>query len=260
MSQEPRPSETSTADLLLIPGIGPGKARLLSEAGFPDLASLKAAPLEEIASVRSIGPSLARRIKDFVDASLPEELMPAADVQQTVDLIQEAETLTDAFLLAAQEASEAGDSEKADILFAAAEESAAVEQAAAMSLSQAIEEALVPPEEAAKPSQDRWLCQLQEALSHIGVALQTLSDGLEERTFRKKLARQLERALSLLGNLPPFENLDRAQQKAMAKTLTRLAALFDALISPKSPGKKKQTIIASKLKQGRKKLARISQQ
>jgi excinuclease ABC subunit C len=49
--------------LLDIPGIGPAKVKELLTV-FPNIETLRKAPLQEVAKVKGIGPSLARRILD----------------------------------------------------------------------------------------------------------------------------------------------------------------------------------------------------
>jgi len=53
-----------------IPGIGPAKARRLAEAGLASPDALKSASLEELASVKTIGPHQARLIKEYVDTGV----------------------------------------------------------------------------------------------------------------------------------------------------------------------------------------------
>jgi CHAD domain-containing protein len=52
-----------------IPGIGPAKARRLADAGLASPDALRSASLEELASVKTIGPHQARLIKEFVEES-----------------------------------------------------------------------------------------------------------------------------------------------------------------------------------------------
>ncbi|MBI4416958.1 MAG: zinc ribbon domain-containing protein, partial [Euryarchaeota archaeon] len=55
----------------LIPGVARRRAMALAER-FPSVEALRAASVEDIASVEGIGPVLARRIKDFAGASREE--------------------------------------------------------------------------------------------------------------------------------------------------------------------------------------------
>ena len=57
---------TMRSALLDIPGIGPAKARSLLTA-YPDLEALRSAPVEEIARVKGIGLSLAKKVLDALN-------------------------------------------------------------------------------------------------------------------------------------------------------------------------------------------------
>ena len=61
---------TTAADLAAdVPGLGPARRRRLL-AAFPTVAALVAARQEDLAAVRGIGPSAARRIHDTVRATV----------------------------------------------------------------------------------------------------------------------------------------------------------------------------------------------
>ncbi len=62
-----------TAFFLSITGVGPAKARLLREAGFTTFDALRRAKVEELARVPGIGYNLAKKIKEALEAKLPEE-------------------------------------------------------------------------------------------------------------------------------------------------------------------------------------------
>lgn len=69
---EPPTGDSRDAERVLvekIPGIGAAKVRHLAEAGLATLEALRAASLEELAAVQTIGPHQARMIKQFVEGS-----------------------------------------------------------------------------------------------------------------------------------------------------------------------------------------------
>ncbi|MCC6443920.1 MAG: hypothetical protein IT210_10760 [Armatimonadetes bacterium] len=214
---EESPGPPSYSDLIAIPGVGPGKARLLAGAGYPDLPSLAAAREDEIAAVRSVGPSLARKIKDYI-------------ATQTAG---RAEASTGA---SAPEAS-AEDTAR-DIIVAIADEG-------------------FPPEEDAEPEEaagGKWLARIHQALERVADAMEALTSGPGRKGLKKKLSRQIENTAVSLKNLPPVDPHDLTGQRAIAKGLSRLADLFEALAEV--PGKKRQKLLAQRLKTRRKKLAR----
>ena len=59
--------------LLLIPGIGANKAKLLVEAGYHNIEELREASFEELAAIKGIGPTLAKNIKAYVDIKIEKE-------------------------------------------------------------------------------------------------------------------------------------------------------------------------------------------
>ena len=68
-------SDDHLVDLLLIPGIGRVKARVLYDNGFRTLADFVECPFEELSSIPGIGAGLASSIKEYaqVMADVTEE-------------------------------------------------------------------------------------------------------------------------------------------------------------------------------------------
>jgi large subunit ribosomal protein L32e len=91
-----------------IAGVGAAKADALREAGFEDVAAVRAASEDELADVEGVGNALAARIKaDVGDVSVDEET--DADVEAADDDAEDAEAADDA---EAEDADEAADEER----------------------------------------------------------------------------------------------------------------------------------------------------
>ncbi len=60
------PEEQEILDLIGVPLLGPARVRALAEMGIFTLDDLHAAPPEQIAGLRGVGPDNAKRIKDWV--------------------------------------------------------------------------------------------------------------------------------------------------------------------------------------------------
>ena len=63
-----------TEFFLNVQGVGPSKAKILREAGYSDMESLKAASEAELASIKGIGPILAKKIKEALDVQVEDEI------------------------------------------------------------------------------------------------------------------------------------------------------------------------------------------
>jgi len=63
--------------MLAISGIGSRRADALFEAGFTSPESIRDASIEELSSVRGIGPTLAKRLKEAVNGPESEEEGPS---------------------------------------------------------------------------------------------------------------------------------------------------------------------------------------
>jgi len=59
--------------LTTLDGVGKAKAKLLYEAGFQTIGSIKKASIDEIAGIKGIGDKLAHKIKDSADKIVTEE-------------------------------------------------------------------------------------------------------------------------------------------------------------------------------------------
>ncbi|MCZ7397480.1 MAG: 50S ribosomal protein L32e [Candidatus Methanoperedens sp.] len=59
--------EEAIKQLMTIDGVGKAKAKLLYDAGFDTIGSIKKAELEEIAGIKGIGEKLATKIKNSAD-------------------------------------------------------------------------------------------------------------------------------------------------------------------------------------------------
>jgi large subunit ribosomal protein L32e len=63
--------------LTTLDGVGKAKAKLLYDAGFKDIDSIKKAGIDEIAGIKGIGEKLANKIKASADEMAAEEEKPA---------------------------------------------------------------------------------------------------------------------------------------------------------------------------------------
>ncbi len=80
--------------LTTLDGVGKAKAKILSEAGYKTISSLKKANLDEIAGIEGIGEKLAKKIKksaddavvvEEIEAEKPAEMIAAAQINPTLD-------------------------------------------------------------------------------------------------------------------------------------------------------------------------------
>lgn len=78
--------------LMELEGVGKAKAKLLYDAGFMDINSIKKASVEEIAGIKGIGKKLADKIKTSADKMVTEEEKPIVKETPHVTLTLDAET------------------------------------------------------------------------------------------------------------------------------------------------------------------------
>ncbi len=78
--------------LMELEGVGKAKAKLLYDAGFTDINSIKKASVEEIAGIKGIGKKLADKIKTSADKMVTEEEKPIVKEAPQVTLTLDAET------------------------------------------------------------------------------------------------------------------------------------------------------------------------
>lgn len=78
--------------LMELEGVGKAKAKLLYDAGFMDINSIKKASVEEIAGIKGIGKKLADKIKTSADKMVTEEEKPIVKEAPHVTLTLDAET------------------------------------------------------------------------------------------------------------------------------------------------------------------------
>jgi large subunit ribosomal protein L32e len=80
--------------LTTLDGVGKAKAKILSEAGYKTISSIKKANLDEIAGIEGIGEKLAKKIKksadeavveEEIEAEKPAEIIAAAQINVTLD-------------------------------------------------------------------------------------------------------------------------------------------------------------------------------
>jgi large subunit ribosomal protein L32e len=67
--------------LMTLDGVGKAKAKLLYDAGFKDINSIKKVGMDEIAGIKGIGKKLAARIKASADEMIIEEEKPAERIE-----------------------------------------------------------------------------------------------------------------------------------------------------------------------------------
>lgn len=80
--------------LTTLDGVGKAKAKLLFDAGFTTIASIKKADIDEIAGIKGIGEKLAHKIKDssdkiVIEEEKPEEKMEAIEAPKITIAIDE---------------------------------------------------------------------------------------------------------------------------------------------------------------------------
>lgn len=78
--------------LMTLDGVGKAKAKLLYDAGFEDINSIKKAGIDEIAGIKGIGKKLAARIKASADKTVIEEEKPIEKETTPVTITLDAET------------------------------------------------------------------------------------------------------------------------------------------------------------------------
>ncbi len=78
--------------LMELEGVGKAKAKLLYDAGFMDINSIKKASVEEIAGIKGIGKKLADKIKTSADKMVTEDEKPIVKEAPHVTLTLDAET------------------------------------------------------------------------------------------------------------------------------------------------------------------------
>jgi large subunit ribosomal protein L32e len=78
--------------LMTLDGVGKAKAKLLYDAGFEDINSIKKAGIDEIAGIKGIGKKLAARIKASADEMVIEEEKPIEKETTPVTITLDAET------------------------------------------------------------------------------------------------------------------------------------------------------------------------
>ncbi len=84
--------------LMELEGVGKAKAKLLYDAGFKDINSIKKASMDEIAGIKGIGEKLANKIKTSAGEMVVEEEKPAEKIeapQITITLDAETKRLLD---------------------------------------------------------------------------------------------------------------------------------------------------------------------
>ncbi len=79
--------------LTTLDGVGKAKAKLLFEAGFKDINSIKKASIDEIAGIKGIGEKLANKIKASAGEIVTEEEKPSEQIEAPqVTITLDAET------------------------------------------------------------------------------------------------------------------------------------------------------------------------
>lgn len=90
--------EESLQQLLTIEGVGKAKAKLLYNAGFETVESIKKASLEDIADIKGIGDKLGTKIKKSADEMIVEEEKSAEEIAPariTININEETKRLLD---------------------------------------------------------------------------------------------------------------------------------------------------------------------
>lgn len=86
--------DNAIEQLTTLDGVGKAKAKILSEAGYKTISSIKKANLDEIAGIEGIGEKLAKKIKksadeavveEEIEAEKPAEIVPVAQINATLD-------------------------------------------------------------------------------------------------------------------------------------------------------------------------------
>ncbi|MBE0521008.1 MAG: 50S ribosomal protein L32e [Candidatus Methanoperedenaceae archaeon] len=85
--------EKAINELTIIDGVGRSKARLLYDAGFETIASIKEAGVGEIAVIKGIGDKLAERIKKSADSINIDELVEES-VEEEIHRVIEVPEIT----------------------------------------------------------------------------------------------------------------------------------------------------------------------
>lgn len=78
--------------LTTLDGVGKAKAKLLYDAGFKDINSVKKASMDEIASIKGIGKKLANKIKTSAGEMVVEEEKPIEKETPEITITIDAET------------------------------------------------------------------------------------------------------------------------------------------------------------------------
>lgn len=78
--------------LTTLDGVGKAKAKLLFDAGFKDINSIKKASIDEIAGIKGIGEKLANKIKASAGEIVTEEEKPIVKEAPQVTITLDAET------------------------------------------------------------------------------------------------------------------------------------------------------------------------
>lgn len=73
--------------LMTIDGVGKAKAKLLYDAGFKTIGSIKEASIEEIADIKGIGDKLAKKIKESADKIVIEEETHAPETEEKIEAL-----------------------------------------------------------------------------------------------------------------------------------------------------------------------------
>ncbi|MCK4756959.1 MAG: helix-hairpin-helix domain-containing protein, partial [Thermoplasmata archaeon] len=79
-------SDDQLVELLLIPGIGRAKARVLYAQGFRSLKDLYECPFEELSEIPGVGTGLASSIKEYAEVMLDVDEKSSDKLETTTGL------------------------------------------------------------------------------------------------------------------------------------------------------------------------------